>query len=271
MKRCLFALMISSVTAGATLPQTPLEPFYHQLFNERSDLANSQLIHVWPQLNSDAQRTAWKDALYALVSKQCGKDLPPAAPEWLDDTTLTLMQRDMPLNRIYRITLSGKSLRHDLKVSLVLPDGKEVLSTAPIQHEPENEYRVESQEFNQPLSEGVYLLTVSSGGQQWQQPLALQGIAGLSRIQLHDREMTLNAPQVASSCPEPWLEQTLLNRTDYSQIWWARSDKLSLVPWPSKLPDSVWATVAVVSAENRGSVAVRIEHRLAGPLVMLQN
>jgi len=58
MKRCLFALMISSVTAGATLPQTPLEPFYHQLFNERSDLANSQLINVWPQLNSEAQRTA---------------------------------------------------------------------------------------------------------------------------------------------------------------------------------------------------------------------
>ncbi|AIR62080.1 hypothetical protein LH23_15890 [Cedecea neteri] len=272
MKLPLLALLIvSSFSVGATLPQTPLEPVYHQLFNQRGDLANSQLIDVWPQLNSEAQRQAWKEALNAVVSRQCGKDLSTAVPEWLDDLTLTLMQRDMPLNRIYRITLSGNSPRHDINVALTLPDGKNALAAMPVQYEAEGEFRVESEEFTQPISEGVYLLRVSSGGQQWQQPLALQGIGGLTQIQLHDRAISLNAPQVSHACPKPWLEQTLLSRSDYNQIWWAKSDQLTLVPWPSKPADSVWATVAVVSAENRGSVAVKTEHRLAGPLATIKN
>ncbi|HEY3986884.1 DUF2861 family protein [Cedecea sp.] len=271
MKRCLLAaFIIAPLNLDAALPQTPLEPVYHQLFNQRDDLAIGQLIDVWPRLNSQAQRQAWKEALNAVVSKQCGKDLPPAAPAWLDGITLTLMQRDMPLSRIYRLTLSGKSYRHDLKVSLQLPGGNEVLSAIPVQYEPESEFRVESEEFNQPLSAGVYLLTVSSDGQQWQQPLALQGISGLGQIQLHGRTIILKAPHVAAACPEPWLEQSLLTRVDYNQIWWSRSDKMLLTPWPAQPADNVWATVAVVSAENRGSVAVRTEHRLAGPLSTLQ-
>lgn len=177
---------------------------------------------------------AWKEALNAVVSRQCGKDLSTVVPEWLDDLTLTLMQRDMPLNRIYRITLSGKSPRQDINVGLMLPDGKKAFAAVPVQYEAESEFRVESEEFTQPLSEGVYLLTVSSGGQQWQQPLALQGIGGLTQIQLHDRAMTLTTLQVSPACPKPWLEQTLLNRSDYNQIWWAKSDQLTLVPWPGE-------------------------------------
>lgn len=264
-------LIVSSFSVGATLPQTPLEPVYHHLFNQRGDLANSQLIDVWPRLNSEAQRQAWKEALNVVVSRQCGKDFTPAVPEWLDDLTLTLMQRDMPLNRIYRITLSGKSPRRDISVALMLPDGKKAFAAMPVQYEAAGEFRVESEEFTQPLSEGVYLLTVSSGGQQWQQPLALQGIGGLTQIQLHDRAISLTTPQVSPACPKPWLEQTLLNRSDYNQIWWAKNDQLTLVPWPSKPAESVWATVAVVSAENRGSVTVRTEHRLAGPLATMKN
>lgn len=272
MKLPLSALpIIASFSVGATLPQTPLEPVYHQLFNQRSDLANNQLIDVWPWLNSDTQRQAWKEALNAVVSRQCGKDLSTAVPEWLDDLTLTLMQRDMPLNRIYRITLSGKSPRHDINVVLMLPDGKKAFAAMLVQYEAEGEFRVESEEFTQSLSEGVYVLTVSSGGQHWQQPLALQGVGGLTQIQLHDRAIKLNTPQVAPACPKPWLEQTLLNRSDYNQIWWAKSDQLTLVPWPSKSVESVWATVAVVSAENRGSVAIRTEHRLADPLATMKN
>lgn len=272
MKLPLLALLIvSSFSVCATLPQTPLEPVYHQLFNQRNDLANSQLMDAWPRLNSEAQRQAWKEALDAVVSRQCGKDLSTAVPAWLDDLTLTLMQRDMPLNRIYRITLSGKSPRHDLNVSLMLPDGRKAFATMPVQYEAEGEFRVESEEFTQPLSEGVYVLTVSGGGQQWRQPLALQGVGGLTQIQLQDRAIALHTPQVAPACPRPWLEQSLLNRSDYNQIWWAKNDRLRLVPWPSKPVDSVWATVAIVSAENRGSLAVRTEHRLAGPLATMKN
>ncbi|SQC93340.1 Uncharacterised protein [Cedecea neteri] len=47
-------------------PKTPLEPVYHQLFNQRNDLANSQLMDAWPRLNSEAQRQAWKEALDAV-------------------------------------------------------------------------------------------------------------------------------------------------------------------------------------------------------------
>ncbi|SQC93341.1 Uncharacterised protein [Cedecea neteri] len=80
----------------------------------------------------------------------------------------------------------------------------------PVQYEAEGAFRVESEEFTQPLSEGVYVLTVSGGGQQWRQPLALQGVGGLTQIQLQDRAITLHTPQVAPACPRPWLEQSLL-------------------------------------------------------------
>lgn len=271
MKLRLIAAFLFPLNLQAALPETPLEPVYHQLFNQRGDLAYGQLTEVWPRLNSQAQRQAWEEALNAVVSHQCGKDLPSAVPAWLDDITLTLMQRDMPLSRIYRITLSGNSPRHDLRVSLLLPEGKEALSSMRVEYEPEGEFRVESEEFNQPLNEGVYLLTVSSGGQQWRQSLALQGINGLSQAQLQGHKIILHTPRVAASCPQPWLEQSLLKRDDYSQVWWQRSDKMALVTWPAEQVENLWATVAVVSAENRGSVTVRTEHRLAGPLATLQN
>ena len=171
MKRCLSAMLIfSSFSVSAALPQTPLEPVYHQLFNQRDDLANRQLIDVWPRLNSE-----------------------------------THPRNGQPINAFAQRLI--KLFTFDPKFA------------------------------------GRFILHPHFGKRFF----------------------------AISSCPEPWLEQTLLNRSDYSQIWWVRNDKLALIPWPSKPADSVWATIAVVSAENRGSVAVRVEHRFAGPLATMKH
>ena len=126
--------------ARASLPLTPLQPVYHALFQEQAATAWQQLINLWPGLNSDAQRQAWQSALAALVSRQCGNDLPVATPAWLDSPTLDLVQRDIPLNRIYRVQLTGKTQRRDLRVTLDLPSGEKLLAAAAPGYEPDGQF-----------------------------------------------------------------------------------------------------------------------------------
>lgn len=96
-------LLTMQNTAEAALPATPFEPVYHALFSQHNDLAWQQLIILWPQLSSTTQRTMWWQALEGVISAQCGNDLPIAVPKWLVHPLLTLIQRDTPLNLIYRV------------------------------------------------------------------------------------------------------------------------------------------------------------------------
>src|SRR5476649_153318 len=176
-------LLFTVMSAQAALPVTPLEPVYHALFSQRTDQAWQQLINLWPQMTSTTQRTAWRQALDAVVSGQCGNDLPVTAPAWLDHPTLALVQRDIPLNRIYRVQLSGNSPRHDFQVSLTLPNGKDVMKAAETEYDPDGQFSLNSQDLGEALPAGVYHLTVRSGNDVWQQSLALQGSGGLDWIQ----------------------------------------------------------------------------------------
>lgn len=265
-------LLLSLSGRAVMLPSTPLEPVYNALFSQRNGLAWQQLINLWPQLTSSTQRTAWQQALDAVVSGQCGNDLPVTVPDWLDAPTLSLTQRDIPLNRIYRVQFSGKSPRHDLQVSLTLPDGKEVMKDALAEYDPDGQFRLESRELGEALPAGVYHLTVRSGSDIWQQPLALPSSGGLNWIRRQGQQIHLQPPVTALACPSPWLEQTLLKRSDYAQVWWQRNNALQLQPWPQRADAAdLWANVSVIRVEARGGLTLRIEHRLAGPLLTLQN
>jgi len=264
-------LLFTAMSAQAALPVTPLEPVYHALFSQRTDQAWQLLINLWPQMTSTTQRTAWRQALEAVVSGQCGNDLPVTAPAWLDHPTLALVQRDIPLNRIYRVQFSGKSARHDVQVSLTLPDGEEALQGIAAEYEDDGQFRFESQERGLPLPAGVYRLTVRSGNNVWRQTLALQGSGEVNWVQRQGQEIHLQRPSAPVACPAPWLEQSLLRRGEYQQVWWQRDDNLHLQPWPARTDaEALWANVSVVRAEARGGLTLRIEHRLAGPLLRLQ-
>lgn len=258
--------------AKSALPATPLEPVYHALFSQQDGQAWQQLINLWPQMSSAAQRDAWRQALDAVVSRQCGNDLPIAAPAWLDHPTLVLIQRDIPLNRIYRVQFSGKGLRRDLHISLTLPNGEELMNEANAEYDPDQQFRLDSQERGEPFPAGIYHLTVRSGGDVWQQTLALQGSGGLNWLQRQGQKIILQPPTVPAACPPVWLEQTLLRRSDFQQIWWQRSDNLQLKPWPQRADaDAIWANMSVIRVEARGGLTLRLEYRLAGPLLTLQN
>jgi len=265
-------LLISVSGRAVILPSTPLEPVYNALFSQQNSLAWQQLINLWPQMTSATQRGAWQQALEAVISGQCGNDLPVPVPGWLDHPTLVLVQRDIPLNRIYRVQLSGNSPRHDVQVSLTLPDGKEIMNGAETEYGTDGQFRLESQDIGEALPAGVYHLTVRSGNDVWQQPLALQGSGGLNWIRRQGQQIHLQPPVTAPACPAPWLEQTLLKRSDYTQVWWQKNDHLHLQPWPPRNDAAeLWANVSVVRVEARSRLTLRIEHRLAGPLLTLQN
>lgn len=269
---CAAALLLVSGMAHSALPVTPLEPVYHALFSQRNDQAWQQLMNLWPQMTSNVQRTAWRQALDAVISVQCGNDLPVAVPAWLDQPTLALVQRDIPLNRIYRVQLSGKSPRRDLHVSLTLPDGEEVLKDIAAEYDDDDgTFRLESEERGLPLPAGVYRLTVRSGSDVWQQALALQGSGALNWVQRQGAQIHLQRPTTAVACPSPWLEQSLLRRSDYQQVWWQRDDNLRLQPWPLRADaEALWANMSMIRVEARGGLTLRLEHRLAGPLLTLQ-
>lgn len=275
MRQILLAMLLlagHSGRTGAALPPTLLEPVYHALFSQQNSLAWQQLINLWPQLTSTTQRTAWQQALETVISGQCGNDLPVSVPAWLDHPMLVLVQRDIPLNRIYRVQLSGNSPRDDLQVSLTLPDGQEIMTGAETEYDSGGQFRLESQDLGEALPAGVYHLKVSSGNDVWQQPLALQGTGGLNWIQRQGQQIHLQPPVTARVCPSPSLEQTLLKRIGYAQVWWQKSSNLQLQHWPPR-PDAadLWANVSVIRVEARGGLTLRFEHRLAGPLLTLQN
>lgn len=262
-----FLLLACLGPARAALPLTPLQPVYHALFREQAGKAWQELINLWPGLNSDAQRQAWQAALAALVSRQCGNDLPVAVPSWLDSPILDLVQRDIPLNRIYRVQLSGKTKRRDVRVTLDLPGGERLLDQVKPSYEAGDTFLLESTERGEPLPSGVYRLTFTSGAETWQQPLALQGNAALQWIRHEGQETKIRFPAYPAGCPAPWIEQSLLQRPDFVTVWRrrvARPDKLS---WPDRADaERLWTNISVIRAEARGGLTVRLVHRLGGPL-----
>jgi Protein of unknown function (DUF2861) len=257
---------------SAALPVTPLEPVYHALFSQQNALAWQQLINAWPELNSTTQRLAWQQALNAVISSQCGNDLPIGTPVWLDRPTLVITQRDTPLNRIYRIQLLGGSPHRNLQISLTTPDGKDLMQGATAEYYAQGQFQLESQELSEPLPMGVYRLTLRAGSDVWQQSLALQGVRSLNWIQRQGHNISLQPPDMPRACPAPWLEQALLKGSDYQQIWSQKSDKLQIQPWPPRNDVAeLWGIAAVDREEARGGLTLRFEHRLAGPLLTLQN
>jgi hypothetical protein len=269
----LFLLLFFCLGAArAALPVTPLEPVYHALFRGEAPAAWQQLINLWPRLNSDAQRHAWQVALTALISRQCGNDLPVAVPAWLDSPTLDLIQRDIPLNRIYRIQLSGKTNRRDLRVTLDLPSGEKLLAEVAPSYQDDGEFMVESKELGEPLPPGVYQLTFTSGGETWRQSLALQGSAALNWIRREGQEIKIQLPAHPAVCPVPWVEQSLLRRPDFVMLWWQRVARPEHLRWPQRADaESLWTNVSVIRAEARGGLMVRVEHWLGGQLVQKGN
>lgn len=268
----LLPLCFCAGPARAELPDTLLEPVYHALLDGNAPVAWQQLVARWPRLSSEAQREAWKASLNALVSRQCGNDIPVAVPAWLDGPILELVQREIPLNRIYRVQLSGKSSRRDLRVSLLLPDGEALLTEALANYQTDNEFRLESKELGEPLPPGVYQLSISSGGTTWRQPLALQGSSALNWIGREGGVVKLRLPEHAAACPAPWVEQMLLRRPDFNMVWWQRAGNPQRLKWPQRSDAAnLWSDISVIRAEARGGLTVRMVHRLGGPLLDADN
>lgn len=266
---CLGLLLLACLgPARAALPLTPLQPVYDALFREQAGTAWQQLINLWPGLNSDVQRQAWQAALAALVSRQCGNDLPVAPPAWLDHPTLDLVQRDIPLNRIYRVQLHGKTERRDIRITLDLPNGERLLDRVAPGYEEDGEFRLESRELGTPLPPGVYQLTFASGSETWSQALALQGSATLAVFEHSGRGRALQLPPHTAACPVPWVEQSLLRRSDFVMVWRQRVARPEYLQWPQRADaEQLWSNVSVIRAEARGGLTIRTEHRLGGPLV----
>jgi len=265
-------LMLSPYRTIAALPSSPLEPVYHALFTQRNDLAWQHLIGSWSKLNSLALHTAWRQALDAVISGQCGNDLPITSPAWVDHPSLEIIQRDIPLNRIYRVQLSGNSPRRNLQFSLSMPNGKVILEGTEADYDASGQFRLASQDQERALPAGSYVLTIRSGGDLWQQALALQGWGNLDWIQRKGDKVYIQPPVIPSACPNAWLEQALLSRNkNYEQIAWLKSTILQPQPWSDHGGTvDLWGRISVIRIEARGGLTLRLEHRLAGPLLTLQ-
>ncbi|WP_083338854.1 DUF2861 family protein [Chromobacterium sphagni] len=251
--------------AAPVLPATPLEPAYHALFSGDRAGAWRQLDALGAGLSSAAQRQAWLQLQRELVSGQCGRDMPLAPPPWLEELELDLIQRDIPLSRIYSVRLSGASSRRDLQWSLRLPDGRVLLAGNAARYQGRR-FELDSDEQAAALPPGVYRLTVQSGGQAWRQDLSLSGAAALDWLRRDGRRLEPRPPAQPSACPRPWLEQALLSQPDFELKWWRRRELGQPLSWPAgKGGQPLWASVSLLRAEFRGAVAVRQVHRLAAP------
>ena len=274
-KSCIQSLILFLFFNGgatqAAMPSTPLVPVYHALFADKPAIAWQQLINLWPRLNSSAQRQAWQEALEALISRQCGNDLPVDVPAWLEHPTLELIQRDIPLNRIYRVQFLGKTARRDLQVSLTLPTGEKLFTNVMPAYEEDNQFVIESKELGTPFPPGVYQFTLTSGGETWQQSLALEGSGAPNWIRREAQQIKIQRPDHTAVCPTPWVEQSLFQRGNFKRIWWQRVVKTDALTWPKRRDaESLWANVSVIRAEARGGLTVRVEHHFSGLFLSLK-
>ncbi|MEO3957837.1 DUF2861 family protein [Chromobacterium piscinae] len=144
----------ASAAAAPLLPATPLEPAYHALLSGDRAGAWRQLDVLGAALSSAAQRQAWLALQHEMVAGQCGRDAPAAPPAWLGDLELDLIQRDIPLSRSYIVRLNGVSPRRDLRWSLRLPDGRELLAGAKTRYDG-RQFELESEDQSAALPPGV--------------------------------------------------------------------------------------------------------------------
>lgn len=256
----------ASAAAAPLLPATPLEPAYHAFLSGDRAGAWRQLDGLGAALSSAAQRQAWLALQHEMVAGQCGRDAPAAPPAWLGDLELDLIQRDIPLSRSYIVRLNGVSPRRDLRWSLRLPDGRELLAGAKTRYDG-RQFELESEDQSAALPPGVYRLSAQSGGETWRQDLSLPGMAAMDWLRRDGRKLTPRPPTQPSACPRPWLEQALLSQPDFELRWWQRRELGQKLRWPAN-PDGqkLWASVSLLRAEFRGPIAVRQIHRLAAPL-----
>lgn len=267
MKYFLLCWLAFAMPLRASLPATPLESVYHALLDTRPSDAWEQLLASEARLSGRAQRIAWRQALEQLVAGQCGKDIPLTLPPGVEALTLKLVQRDLPLSRIYRVELNGRLTRPEIRFSLTMPDGVELLSGQPRETEPDGGFRIESQERAVGLLSGVWRLTIKEGNKVYVLPLALQGAAELNWLTRVDGQIQVKPPAVPGHCPSPWFEQALLNRADFQIIDWRRDDTFHWQRWQVKdSQQRYWSSLSVISAETRGGLVLEHEQRLAGPL-----
>lgn len=239
----------------------PLAGVNHALLNGDDPAAWRALADSWPNLSSQAQREAWRQALESLSREHCGKDAPLSLPAWLPDLTLELAQRDMPLARNYRVVLSGRGALLDAR----LQDGagRDLLRGGLLEREEGQRFRLESADLSQPLAAGVYRLQLNAAGRQWQAELALPEVANLSWLSRSPLAVA-SLPTARPACARPWLEQSLLRRDDYSFVWWRRRELGQALNWPPRQGE-LWQSVALVRAEARGQLVLRVVHRQSGP------
>ena len=239
----------------------PLDGVNHALLGGNDPAAWRALAASWPTLSGQAQRTAWRQALDSLSREHCGKDAPLTLPSWLPDLTLELAQRDMPLARNYRVVLSGRGALVDARLQDAA--GHDLLRGGLLEREEGQRFRLESADLSQPLAAGVYRLQLSAGGRQWQAELALPEVANLSWLSRSPLAVA-GLPPVRAACAQPWLEQSLLRRGDYSFVWWQRRELGQALRWPRRQGE-LWQSVALVRAEARGQLVLRVVHRQSGP------
>ncbi|WP_434629264.1 DUF2861 family protein [Chromobacterium sp. CV08] len=262
---CLVLAWTTSAAAAPLLPATPLEPAYHALFSGDRAGAWRRLDALGGSISGVAQHQAWLALQGELVFGQCGRDAPSAPPAWLGDLELDLIQRDIPLSRVYNVRLNGVSPRRDLRWSLRLPDGRELFAGAKT-HYDGRQFELESEDQAAALPPGVYRLSAQSGGETWRQDLSLPGMAARDWLRRDGRKLEPHPPVHPPACPRPWLEQALLSQPDFALRWWQRRELGQALRWPANPGEKLWASVSLLRAEFRGSIAVRQVHRVAAPL-----
>ncbi|WP_106076624.1 DUF2861 family protein [Chromobacterium amazonense] len=258
---CLFT---PSVYASTMLPETPLQPVYHAFFSGSNQQAWLQLIHIWPQLTDTIQQQAWLKLLVQMDNQHCGKDAPIAPPIWLSNLELDLIQRDLPLSRVYVARFSGKSKSKELNIELLTPDRQNLIKgKVSVEN---SSFSIEGREHISSFPMGVYHLIVNNGVEKWHAELPLSATSDLNWLQRKGNRLFLKKIQARNCCRPPWLEQELLSRTNFQRIWIKTLEPGQSLRWqPYADENKLWARVSFINSTSIGGVVLRQIHRQAGP------
>jgi len=262
--------MVPSSMAMAAIPVTPLSSVYITLFEGQQYKAWDQLNSTWPALKSEIQRREWVKALRMLVSQQCGNNSPINTPEWLDEPVIEFIQRDIPLNRIYKIRMKAKTSHQELKIRLVSPSGRNLLEDTQLVFTKSNHFYLESKDYGVGFEAGIYELEIINNTDTWKIKISFQGTDDINWVNRINSHISTRRPKQPLVCPTPWVEQRILSLPNYEDVWFKQTKIRTPLRWPyRKDAKAFWASISVVRSEARGGLTLHFVHRFAGPLSLI--
>lgn len=242
--------------------QTPFTKVHESILQGNMLLFWQSMHDIWNDKTVKAS-TNWFDLLPVMYQQQCGRDLPPKLPTWLESLDIRVIQRDEPLRRYYRWEIEGYTKQYiqevDIKGTAI---DLKLINQATRQ---KRSFYGESEEQVKSINGGVYQITVVTAKEHWKGTILLAPLHNIQWItwQGNDWRMVEGGVNKALSvCPQQEIKAMIMKPTNYELVWYHRAKVQENYSLPNLQPGPYWYSVSLINHRFQGDIHLEFQHRI---------